>query len=512
MSIPYTVRARKVLDFANEEALRLNHEYIGTGHLLLGLIREGFGAAVTVLTGLGLTVAQIRHECEQIMIPGPGPIGPGTRPQTPRTVQVIEHAVAEARCRNQEYVGTEHLFLALIEDKEGVPVQVFRKLGAELEAIRGAVVKLLGHPAPDLTIPLSAWRVLPVVLGIPGGSVVVVTSVVGAACFGGTRTTGLWKPGLGITLIVFAVLLFCLAMTRSVFLLLRRQRLVLTSEQLLLLRGNDTVLGRIPYRNMATVDTSTLGINYLSLVLRDIQDKQTRWPGGWRAWQVSHILFQCHIRIKDYYQQRVGFLCQHILNSSIPANERCPMCRNRSSQTWVVVCNRKCIEEHPFCAEHADGFLPGYYQRPMRAEEHPSSPEDNQVLCGIDLLLASGRDGQMPVHLREVGGQRRVFIYIGWHEMDGLLQALKRIPATRPSAHQAWLASIEAQGGRFRSFGIDDLRNNEYFAHAKLEQGSNVIELPVAPSDALCLAALNGTPIYVAEKLLSKPTGLPLFT
>src|SRR6476619_5756317 len=143
----FTDRARKVMQIANQEAQRFNHEYIGTEHMLLGLIKEGSGVAANVLKNLDVDLRRVRREVERIVQTGPGGggIAVGQRPQTPRAKKVIEYAIDEARGLNHNYVGTEHLLLGLLREQEGVAAQVFMNLGLKLEDVREEVLNLLGH-------------------------------------------------------------------------------------------------------------------------------------------------------------------------------------------------------------------------------------------------------------------------------------------------------------------------------------------------------------------------------
>ena len=110
----FTDRARKVMQLANQEAQRFNHEYIGTEHVLLGLVKEGSGVAANVLKNLDVDLRKIRLEVEKIVQAGPDMVTMGKLPQTPRAKKVIEYAMEEARNLNHNYVGTEHLLLGLL--------------------------------------------------------------------------------------------------------------------------------------------------------------------------------------------------------------------------------------------------------------------------------------------------------------------------------------------------------------------------------------------------------------
>jgi hypothetical protein len=152
----FTDRARKVMQLANEEARRFNHEYIGTEHILLGLVKEGSGVAANVLKNLDIDLRKIRLEVEKIVQSGPDMVTMGKLPQTPRAKKVIEFSIEEARNCNHNYVGSEHLLLGLLRDEAGVGGQVLRDLGLSLEGVREEVMAFVGH---DITtrpvVPIS---------------------------------------------------------------------------------------------------------------------------------------------------------------------------------------------------------------------------------------------------------------------------------------------------------------------------------------------------------------------
>src|SRR5262245_57134319 len=141
----FTDRARKTMQLANQEAVRFNHEYIGTEHILLGLIKEGSGVAANVLKNLDIDLRKVRREVEKIVQPGAGPAPQGKMPQTPKAKKVIEYSIEEARALNHNYVGTEHVLLGLLREQEGVAAQVLMNLGLKLEDVRAEVLNLLGQ-------------------------------------------------------------------------------------------------------------------------------------------------------------------------------------------------------------------------------------------------------------------------------------------------------------------------------------------------------------------------------
>ncbi len=144
---PLTDRARHVLKLAAREARRFNHEYVGTEHLLLGLVQEGSGVAANVLKNLGIDLHKIRREVEKIVQHGPGggQVVIGRFPLTPRTESAIKLAMAEAERLNDKYVNTEHLLLGLVRERECVAYQVLLNFGLKPDDVRDAVLKLLQH-------------------------------------------------------------------------------------------------------------------------------------------------------------------------------------------------------------------------------------------------------------------------------------------------------------------------------------------------------------------------------
>jgi len=133
------------MQLANQEAQRFNHEYIGTEHILLGLIKEGSGVAANVLKNLEVDLRKIRLEVEKLVQSGPDMVTMGKLPQTPRAKKVIEYSMEEARNLGHNYVGTEHILLGLLREQEGVAAQVLMNLGLKLEEVREEVLSLLGH-------------------------------------------------------------------------------------------------------------------------------------------------------------------------------------------------------------------------------------------------------------------------------------------------------------------------------------------------------------------------------
>jgi ATP-dependent Clp protease ATP-binding subunit ClpC len=144
MNYNFTDRVRKVLAMAREEAIRLQHDYVGTEHILLGLIREGEGVAAAVLTNLSVDLDQIHESVEASVRKGKATIALGELPYTSRAKKVLEFAMAEARDFNHSYVGTEHLLLGLLREEKGIAAQVLNSLGVTLDEARGETLKVLG--------------------------------------------------------------------------------------------------------------------------------------------------------------------------------------------------------------------------------------------------------------------------------------------------------------------------------------------------------------------------------
>jgi ATP-dependent Clp protease ATP-binding subunit ClpC len=139
-----TERAKKVLALANQEAQRFNHEYVGTEHYLLGLVKEGTGVGANVLKNLGLDLHRVRLEVEKVVKPGPEMVQISALPKTPRAKKVLEYALEEARNLNHNYIGTEHILLGLLRERDCVAAQVLMNMGLKLEDVRAEVLELIG--------------------------------------------------------------------------------------------------------------------------------------------------------------------------------------------------------------------------------------------------------------------------------------------------------------------------------------------------------------------------------
>jgi ATP-dependent Clp protease ATP-binding subunit ClpC len=140
----FTDRAKKVMNLARQEAQRFNHEYLGTEHILLGLVQEGSGVAANVLKNMAIDLNKIRSEVEKIVKTGPSTVTIGQLPFTPRAKKVLELSMEEASNLGHNYIGTEHLLLGLIKENEGIAAQVLLNLGVKLEDVREEVLEFLG--------------------------------------------------------------------------------------------------------------------------------------------------------------------------------------------------------------------------------------------------------------------------------------------------------------------------------------------------------------------------------
>ena len=139
----FTPRAQQVLALARKEADRFNHNFVGTEHLLLGLIKLGQGVAVNVLQKLGLDLGVTRREVEAAVGKGPDQTIIDTIPYTPRVMKVLALAAKEAKALNHTYVGTEHILLGLLREGEGVASKVFQQLHVNIEEVRKEILKEL---------------------------------------------------------------------------------------------------------------------------------------------------------------------------------------------------------------------------------------------------------------------------------------------------------------------------------------------------------------------------------
>ena len=144
----FSERARRVLSLAQEEAIRFNHNYIGTEHILLGLVRENEGVAARVLANMNVDLQKVRSAVEFIIGRGERPVSGENIGLTPRAKKVIELAVDEARRMNHHYIGTEHLLVGLMREGEGVAAGVLESLGVSLEKARTEAQRILSQNPP----------------------------------------------------------------------------------------------------------------------------------------------------------------------------------------------------------------------------------------------------------------------------------------------------------------------------------------------------------------------------
>lgn len=137
----FTDGAKMIMQLANHHAHRLNHEYIGTEHVLLGLLEEGSPNALDILRAFRLDPATVRERTEKLVPPGPEMVSAKKLPQTPRVKRAIEYAMEEACILRHDYVGTEHILLGFIREQQGVAAQVLANLGmSNLQDVRNAIV------------------------------------------------------------------------------------------------------------------------------------------------------------------------------------------------------------------------------------------------------------------------------------------------------------------------------------------------------------------------------------
>ena len=156
----FTQRAQQVLTLASKEAERLNHSYVGTEHLLLGLVKLGDGVAVNALQKMGLRLENVRQEVEKFAGPPPESFAEsGDIPCTPRVKEVLALAGKEAKALSHSYIGTEHILLGLLREGEGVAARVLKSLGIDLECTRNEILKELdpnfipGQREPETATP-----------------------------------------------------------------------------------------------------------------------------------------------------------------------------------------------------------------------------------------------------------------------------------------------------------------------------------------------------------------------
>jgi ATP-dependent Clp protease ATP-binding subunit ClpA len=167
----FTERSRKALSLAQNEAQRLNHNYIGTEHILLGLVAEGEGVAAKALQHLGVELPAVRRQVEFIVGRGDRPLY-GEIGMTPRGKKVLQLAVDEARRMNHHYIGTEHLLLGMIREGEGIAAGVLESLGISLEQARNEVLRIIGQPGAPADAQADAVAATPESPAAPKNNVV----------------------------------------------------------------------------------------------------------------------------------------------------------------------------------------------------------------------------------------------------------------------------------------------------------------------------------------------------
>jgi ATP-dependent Clp protease ATP-binding subunit ClpC len=161
----FTERARQVVVLAQDEARALRHNYIGTEHLLLGLLREE-GIAARVLGELGVSVDEVRAQVGRIVGQGDEEVDTGQIPFTPRAKKVLELALREARALGHQYIGTEHVLLGLVRENSGVAARILLDFGADAETIRNEIIRLLSGGRPGrvqglVSTPISTTTYAP---------------------------------------------------------------------------------------------------------------------------------------------------------------------------------------------------------------------------------------------------------------------------------------------------------------------------------------------------------------
>jgi ATP-dependent Clp protease ATP-binding subunit ClpC len=154
----FTDRARRVVVLAQEEARMLRHDYIGTEHILLGLVREGGGVAAQALESINISLEDVRRQVEEIIGLGQG-VPTGHIPFTPRAKKVLEYSLREALQLGHTYIGTEHILLGLVRESEGVAAQVLVRYGANLDQVRHTVIELLSGYAVGQSAAVGAGAV-----------------------------------------------------------------------------------------------------------------------------------------------------------------------------------------------------------------------------------------------------------------------------------------------------------------------------------------------------------------
>lgn len=168
----FTDRARMVMALATQEAQRFKHEYIGSEHLLLGLVKEDIGTGYAVLRKLDVDIKKVRPEVEKIVKSGSDIVTRGKLPQTPRAKKIIEYAIEEARAAKHNYVATGHILLGMLREEEGNAFQVLTSFGLKIDDVRREVLALQGEEVPLIEEDPTKWEsaVTLTLLIDPGGA------------------------------------------------------------------------------------------------------------------------------------------------------------------------------------------------------------------------------------------------------------------------------------------------------------------------------------------------------
>jgi len=135
----FTDHARGAMAIANQQARQFNHEFIGTEHIFLGILKESSGAGAKILKKLNVDTEKLLAEVEQLITSGPDEVAPGQLPQTPLAKKVVEYSIAEAQALNHDHTGTEHLLLGLLKEQKGTAARVLKNLSIKIEDVRASI-------------------------------------------------------------------------------------------------------------------------------------------------------------------------------------------------------------------------------------------------------------------------------------------------------------------------------------------------------------------------------------
>jgi ATP-dependent Clp protease ATP-binding subunit ClpC len=151
----FTNRLKKVINIARQEAIRMRHDYIGSEHLLLGIVKEGEGVAALVLSNLGIEKDELISAIENAVSYGSTPIVLGEIPLNQEARRILNYAMEEARRMNHSYIGTEHLLLGILKEEQSIAAQVLFSLGIDIDIVRSEIMKILEGESLGQTIPKS---------------------------------------------------------------------------------------------------------------------------------------------------------------------------------------------------------------------------------------------------------------------------------------------------------------------------------------------------------------------